>query len=407
MGGSVPPRTIEGDGRHEMGEPFEGVKMGKSWSIYNTDGSRRVIVTKPLPGTRWLDILVGADCVVEVCQSEDVLTQQELVERFGGSCQGAIGQLTEDWSGALFKAFATAGGKAFSTFAVGYNNVDVAGATAAGIPVGNTPGVLTETTAELAVALTLAAARRVVEADRFMRGGDFRGWLPSMFMGKRLAGKTVGIVGCGRIGATYGRMMVEGFKMSLVYYDPHPNQALEAFVSDYGRLLTSHGETPVSARQLSTVEDVLRSADVVSLHTALDSSTHHLMDAERLALMKDDAILVNTSRGPVVDEAALVGRCRSHPNFRAGLDVFEDEPLMMPGLADLNNVVIVPHIGSATVWTRAAMATLAAANVAAMLQGHPRWGGSEVLSFLEGDVPPYAPSIVNGGELGLPQAVGA
>jgi hydroxypyruvate reductase 1 len=150
------------------------------------------------------------------------------------------------------------------------------------------------------------------------------------------------------------------------------------------------------------VEELLRDSDVVSLHTVLDDTTHHLINTERLGVMKEHAILVNTCRGPVIDEAALVAHCRENPGFRAGLDVFEEEPAMKPGLAELDNVVIVPHIGSATIWTREGMATLAASNVAGILSGYPVWQDSDVLPFLQGDAPKAAPSIVNAKELGLP-----
>jgi hydroxypyruvate reductase 1 len=375
--------------------------MAHEWKVHNPEGTRRVVVTKELPGPRWLDILVAADCAVEVCQSPDVLSNAEIAERIGNRCDAAIGQLTEDWNAELFATLAAAGGTAYSNYAVGYNNVDVPGATAAGIPVGNTPGVLTETTAEMAVALTFSAGRRVVEADRFMRAGYFHGWLPTMYMGTRFNGGTVGVVGCGRIGAAYGRMMVEGFKMNLVYYDLFPNEGLEQYLSDYSDLLVAHGEDPVTCRRLDSVEAVLQEADVVSLHTVLDETTTHLMNAERLSLMKDDAILINSSRGPVVDEVALVEHCRTHPDFRAGLDVVEDEPDMKPGLVELDNVVVVPHIASATVWTRRGMATLAAANVAGILQGYPLSTSDDVLPMLSGDVPQTTPSIVNATELGL------
>ncbi len=375
--------------------------MSKEWSVHNEDGTQRVIVTKELPGTRWLDILTAADCRVEVCRSRDILTTEEIAERIGARCDGAIGQLTEAWTAELFRVLAAAGGRAFSNLAVGYNNVDVDGASAVGVAVGNTPGVLTETTAEMAVALTLAAARRVVEADRFMREGRYEGWLPTMFMGRRLHGRTVGIVGAGRIGSAYARMMVEGFKMNLVYYDLQPNPDLEAFIDAYAGLLVRRGEARVTARRRPTIEGVLREADVVSLHTALDDTTRHLINAKRLAEMKKDAVLVNSSRGPVIDESALVDHCRRNPNFLVGLDVFEDEPAMKPGLAELDNVTVVPHIASATVWTRQGMATLAAANVAAVLQNHPIWKEADVLSFLEGDVPAFAPSIINAEALGL------
>jgi hydroxypyruvate reductase 1 len=371
----------------------------KAWTVHNPDGDRRVIVTKELPGNRWLDILTAAGCRVEVCTSEDVLTVDEIKERVGDSCDGVIGQLTEDWNASLFGALAAAGGTAYSNFAVGYNNVDVAGATAAGILVGNTPGVLTETTAEMAVALTFSAGRRIAEADRFMRGGRYDGWLPAMFMGTRFVGGTVGVIGAGRIGAAYGRMMVEGHKMNLVYYDLYPNETLEQYVADYSTFLVQHGEEPVTATRAETVEELLSVSDVVSMHTVLDESTHHLINAETLAVMKPDAILVNSSRGPVIDEDALVAHCRANPEFAAGLDVFEDEPAMKEGLADLDNVVIVPHIASATKWTREGMATLAAANVAGILQGYPLWESDDVLPFLAGDVPRAVPSIVNSAEL--------
>ncbi len=373
----------------------------KEWTVHNPDGDQRVIVTKELPGSRWLDILIDAGCRVEICASEQVLSVTEISERIGDFCDGAIGQLTEDWNADLFGTLAQAGGTAYSNYAVGYNNVDVPGATAAGIPVGNTPGVLTETTAEMAIALTFSAGRRISESDRFMRGGRYHGWLPTLFMGQRFWGGTVGIVGAGRIGVAYGRMMVEGHKMNLVYFDLYPNEALEQYISDYSDFLVAHGEDPVTCRRAETLEDLLSVADVVSLHTVLDDSTHHLINAERLAAMKPDAILVNSSRGPVIDEAALVEHCKANPQFTAGLDVFEDEPAMKPGLAELDNVVIVPHIASATKWTREGMAILAAANVAAILQGYPLWGSDDVLPFLSGDVPRAAPSIVNAAGLNL------
>jgi hydroxypyruvate reductase 1 len=330
------------------------------------------------------------------------LTVEEIKSAIGDRCDGGIGQLTEPWGEVLFRALEAAGGIAYSNYAVGYNNVDVESATGHGIPVGNTPGVLTETTAEMAVALTFAAARRVVESDVFMRTGRYKGWLPSLFLGERLGRKIVGVIGAGRIGAAFARMMAEGHKMNVLYYDPHPNQGLTNRIAAYGKFLESLGEEPVSCRRAETVEELLREADVVSLHTVLDPATHHLMNTERLSQMKENAILVNTCRGQVIDEAALVAHCREHPNFRAALDAFEDEPAMKPGLRELDNVVIVPHIGSATVWTREGMATLAACNVAGILKGYPVWQDPDILPFLEDDPPKAAPSIVNAKELGLP-----
>lgn len=372
------------------------------WRMHNPEGPMRVTVTKELPGTRWLEILIKGGCRVDVYHSEAVLGKEEIEAAVGDRCDGCIGQLTEPWGSALFQALARAGGRAYSNYAVGYNNVDLDAAIRHRIPVGNTPGVLTETTAEAAVALTFAAARRVVEGDRFMRAGRFTGWLPSLFLGELLWRKTVGIVGAGRIGAAYARMMAEGHKMDVVYHDLRANGKLERAVAAYGELLAGEGRRPVICRRAGSLEDLLREADVVSLHTVLDASTRHLIDRERLALMKDNAVLVNTSRGPLIDERALVAHCLEHPSFRAGLDVFEEEPAMAPGLADLPNVVVVPHIGSATRWTREAMAVLAASNVAGLLRGLPVWGRADMRPFLGPNPPEAVPSVVNAEALGLP-----
>jgi hydroxypyruvate reductase 1 len=374
------------------------------WRVHNPAGNRRVIVTKELPGQRWLEILTAADCRVEICTSPDILPVAVIQDAMAPGCKAAIGQLTEPWDETLFKALKAAGGKAYSNYAVGFNNVDVAAATRHGIPVGNTPGVLTETTAQMAVTLTFATARRTGEAERYLRAGRYHGWLPSLFLGELLWRKTVGVIGAGRIGDAYARMMVEGHKMDLIYYDIHPNERLETYVAAYSDFLVAQGQEPLACTRAATVEELLETADCVSIHTLLDESTHHMINAKRLALMKPNAVIVNTSRGPVIDEAALVAHCRTHPEFRAGLDVFEDEPSLAPGLDQLDNVVIVPHIASATRWTREGMATLAAANVAGLLLGSPVWNHPEILSFLDGDLPKVAPSILNAEALGLTMA---
>lgn len=377
------------------------------WRIVNPEGLNRIIVTRDLPGCRWVEILVAAGCRVEIFTGTADLSPDEIRRRMGPRCDGVIGQLVEAWNEPLFEALQKAGGKVYSNYAVGFNNIDLAAATRCGIAVGNTPGVLTEATAELAVALTLAAARRTGEAERYLRAGKWKRWLPQLFLGTRLRGKSVGVIGAGRIGTAYARMMMEGHKTDVLYYSLHPKPALEDFAAAYGRFLAARREPAVACRRAETVEALLREADCISIHTPLEDSTRHLINAERLALMKPDAVLVNTSRGPVIDEAALVAHCRRHPRFRAALDVYEEEPALAPGLADLENVVLVPHIGSATRWAREGMAILAACNVAALLAGDPVWNRPDIDLFLKADPPSAAPSILNAEALNLPMSKAA
>ena len=371
------------------------------WRTYNREGGRRVVVTKALPGRRWLELLANADCRVEIYSGTDVLPPDTIAAAIGSRCDGAIGQLTETWDDGLFQALQKAGGRVYSNYAVGYDNVDLEAATRRGIAVGNTPGVLTEATAEMAVALTLAAARRVGEAERFLRAGRFTGWLPGLLLGELLQGKTLGVVGAGRIGSAYARMMALGHGMHVIYHSRRSHPGLEEDLAAWSAFRVSRGETALTCRQAESLEDLLQSADCVSLHTALEASTHHLIDARRLSLMKANAILINTSRGPVLKEDDLVAHCRAHPDFRAGLDVFENEPELAGGLRDLENVVVVPHIASATRWTRQGMATLAAGNVAGFLSGYPVWDPSDMQPFFEDPAPRAVPSILNARPLGL------
>ncbi len=378
---------------------------GAEWTVLNPGGRWRVIVTKELPGCRWRELLLEADCRMEISRDAEPLTEHDLIALIGSRCDAVIGQLTEPWTERVLGALAGAGGRILSAYAVGYDNVNIAAASRLGVAVGNTPGVLTETTAEMAVALTFAAARRIPEGDKCMREAAFRGWLPSLLLGKLLWRKTLGVIGAGRIGTAYARMMVFGHQMDLFYYSSSSNTQLERDLAAYSALLTERGQAPVICRRAASLAELLHAADVVSLHVPLNAATRHLIGADELATMKDTAILVNTSRGPVVDEAALIDHCRTYRSFRAGLDVYEDEPVMKPGLSELDNVVLAPHLGSATGWTREGMATLAAMNVTAVLNGWPVWGRAvsrdDVLPFLGAFPPAAAPSIVNAGQLGL------
>jgi glyoxylate reductase len=239
-----------------------------------------------------------------------------------------------------------------ANYAVGYNNIDVDACTERGIAVTNTPGVLTDATAEVVFALLLSAARWVTEGDRMVRAGEFAGWGPSLLLGTELAGKTFGLVGCGRIGQATGRI-ARGFGMSLVYTHTRDLPDYEA----------ETGAERVSLGQLLT------EADVVSLHVPLKADTHHLIGATELGQMKSNAILINTARGPVVDEAALVVALREGNIGAAGLDVYENEPRLAEGLAELPNAVLLPHVGSGTVEARGEMARLTAGGVGDVLAG--------------------------------------
>ncbi len=240
-----------------------------------------------------------------------------------------------------------------SNMAVGYNNIDVAAATARGIVVTNTPGILTEATAELAFALILAAARRVVDLDRRTRAGEWTCWAPLLFLSREVSGKTLGVVGLGRIGRAVARR-ARAFGMRVLY---HSRSRLEA--EEERDLGVEYAEK----------DELLATADFVSLHVPLSAETRHLIGRRELGLMKPTAYLINTSRGPVVDEAALVEALKARRIEGAGLDVYENEPMLAPGLAALDNAVLLPHVGSATVETRTKMARMAAENLLSALRG--------------------------------------
>jgi glyoxylate reductase len=235
--------------------------------------------------------------------------------------------------------------------AVGFNNIDVATATRLGILITNTPGVLTEATADLTWALLLGVARRVAEGDHEMRAGRFSGWGPLYMLGGDVTGQTLGLIGPGRIATAVARR-ASGFAMRLLYHGRHASPDLDALG---GRFVP--------------LDRLLAESDFVSLHVPLSTETRHLIDANALARMKPTAYLINTARGPVVDEAALVEALRAGRIAGAGLDVYEDEPLMAQGLADSPNTVLLPHLGSATHQTRAAMSRIAAENLVAVLRG--------------------------------------
>jgi glyoxylate reductase len=243
--------------------------------------------------------------------------------------------------------------KIIAHFGVGYNNIDVKAASERGILVSNTPGVLTDATAELAFALILAVSRRVVACDRITREGRFQYWAPMLFLGREVTGKTLGIIGLGKIGEAVA-MRAKGFNMRVLYHNRN-------------RIDISQ-EKALNAEYVS-LTTLLSESDFVSLHVPLTEQTKHLIGTDELSLMKPTAYLINTSRGPVVDEQALVSALRERTIDGAGLDVYEHEPALTPGLTELDNVVLLPHVGSGTLETRIKMATMAVENLIAGLSG--------------------------------------
>lgn len=306
----------------------------------------KIFVTRriPQPG---LDLLED-HFEVALNEEDRVLTREEILDGLKGK-EALLCLLTDFIDGQMIELATSL--RVISNYAVGFNNIDVKAATVRGIPVTNTPGVLTETTADLAWALLLCAARRIVEGDAIMRRGKFRGWGPLFHLGKDVYGKTLGVVGAGRIGTAVARRST-GFNMKVLYTDPDPSPELER----------------IGAKRVS-LEELLKKADFVTLHVPLVPGTEHLLGEKELRLMKSDAFLINTSRGSVVHEKALVKALRENWIQGAALDVYEKEPAMAEGLPDLENVILAPHIGSATVETRTRMAVMAAGNAIDVILG--------------------------------------
>jgi glyoxylate reductase len=276
------------------------------------------------------------------------LTHQELIEGVKDA-EALICLLTDNIDKEVISAAPKL--KVISSYAVGYNNIEVEYATQLGIAVCNTPGVLTETTADLTWALILATCRRISESERFLRKGNFKGWEPMLMLGLDVYGKTLGIIGMGRIGQAVAKRAT-GFAMRIIYYNDVP-------VSN---------TLPFAATEVD-LQTLLKEADIITLHLPLTKETFHLIGKEEFALMKENAVLINTSRGAVIDEKELIKALSEKRIFSAGLDVYENEPDIPQELLALENVVLLPHIGSASIETRTKMALLAAENAIAVMEG--------------------------------------
>lgn len=322
----------------------------------------RVFVTRKIPGTG-LDKLRQEGHEVVVSEKDGVLTRAELIERLKREDPDAVlCLLTDRIDGEIFDAATRA--KIFANYAVGFDNIDLEAAAARGVTITNTPDVLTEAVAEHTVALIMALARRVVESDRFMREGRYDGWGPLLLLGMELKGKILGLVGGGRIGARVAEIMHKGFGMHVVYHDLKQNDFLEK---------------EFSATFKPELDELLSASDVISIHLPLTDETRHLFNKTTFARMKPSALLINTARGAIVDEAALAEALKDGIIAGAALDVFENEPSIHPDLLPLQNVIVTPHIASATTEAREEMSVVAAENIIAVLNGQPALNPVNVL----------------------------
>ncbi len=308
----------------------------------------KVFVSRKIPEAG-ISMLKAAGHEVIVSQRDSVLSRNELLKNLKDK-DALLCLLTDKVDGAVMDASNL---KIISNYAVGFDNIDIPAATKRKIIVTNTPGVLTETVAEHAFALMLSIARRIVESDRFVRKGKYRGWAPMLLLGSDLNGKTLGILGLGRIGSAVAAR-AKGFGMNIIYYD--------AFRSE-------QFEKELEARFVQQ-EDIFRQSDFVSVHVPLLPETRHLIGYKQLLMMKKTSYLVNTSRGPIIDERALVRALRQNVIAGAALDVYENEPRLAPGLARLDNVILTPHTASATIGTRSRMSELAAQAIIDFFKGN-------------------------------------
>lgn len=309
----------------------------------------KVVITRRVPPPA-VERLQAAGMTVELMDQDDPPSREMLMETVPGAV-GLITMLSEKVDAELLDA-AGDSLRVVANFAVGFDNVDLEACGQREIRVTNTPGVLTAATADLAWSLILATARNVIQGDQLVRAGKWTGWAPMQLLGLELSGATLGVVGTGRIGTAVA-LRSSGFDMNVLYADERPNEELEK---------------RLDARRVE-LNQLLAAADVVSLHVPLSPKTRHMIGGAELAAMKSTAILINTARGPVVDETALVQALRAGQIAGAGFDVYEHEPRLTPGLVELPNVVVLPHLGSATTATRQKMSQMVADNVIAVLAG--------------------------------------
>lgn len=308
----------------------------------------KVFITQQIPDAA-KDYLINEGHDVFIFEYDRPITKEELID-YGGDADAIISLLTDKIDKYVIDNLINC--KIIANYAVGYNNIDVDYANSKGIIVTNTPGVLTNATADLAVTLILSVCRNVLAGERMMREKIFSGWKPKLLLGIGLDGKTIGIIGAGRIGQETGKRL-KAFGTKILYYN-------NSIKKDF--------EKETKAKKVS-LKELLMSSDVISIHLPLTDKTHHLLNEENLRLLKPKAVIVNTARGEIIDEEVLIEMLKEKKIFGAGFDVYENEPDINPKLLELDNVVLLPHLGSATFKTRDSMALLAAMNVCNVFNG--------------------------------------
>lgn len=313
---------------------------------------KKVFVTRRIPEAGLKLLKARKDLSLKIFTKDRVISRKELLAGVKGM-DAVLSLLTDRIDGEVLDA-AGKQLKIVSNYAVGTDNLDLPAFAKRGVKAANTPGVLTNAVAEHAIALMISIAKRIPESDRFTRAGKYKGWGPMMFLGTELQGKTLGVVGLGRIGKGVVDRAYKGLGMKIMYYDVKRDQQFER---------------EEQGIEFATIEKILSNADFVSIHVPLLPSTHHLIDAKSLRKMKKTAYLINTSRGPIIDEKALVAALKRKTIAGAALDVFENEPNLAPGLAKLENVILTPHTASATMEARGEMARIAAQAVLDVLDG--------------------------------------
>ncbi|MBN2725615.1 MAG: D-glycerate dehydrogenase [Deltaproteobacteria bacterium] len=362
--------------------------------ITQGDGKNSVISVSSLSTNEWVDIFIKNNFTVTYPSEDHSIEESDFFEELEKGAFGVISMLSWKWDKAAIKKLSLAGVKILCNYAVGVNNIDLEAARMEGIQVGNTPDVLTQATAELAMTLTNACARKVTMGDSYVRNGKFHGWAPDLMLGMELQGKTLGIIGPGRIGTSFAVKMAAAYSMNCCYFarsEPHSLISEFKILNKWNEL---RGTTPLECKKSNSVIDLIKTCDVISIFVSLNKETNHLIGRDELSSMRKNSIIINVSRGQVINEKELVKHLQKRVDVTAGLDVYEREPVLENMLKELPNAVLLPHLGSATREARRNMEIITSLNIINFKKGFPQWTGNSIMPFITNQDLPYVPSIL-------------